>query len=86
MTAEMGSGNLWGQGSVLDDEAGAWDWLRVHRIYCTAVLAIIVATLYGAHWAGQPARGNGHQVVVIVGQRAGAASRRRMTSSAQPDG
>jgi hypothetical protein len=21
---------IWGQGSVLDDEAGAWDWLRVH--------------------------------------------------------
>ncbi len=59
VTAEMGSGNLWGQGSVLDDEAGAWDWLRVHRIYCTAVLVIIVAILYGAHWAGQPAGDTG---------------------------
>jgi hypothetical protein len=56
VTAEMGSGNLWDQGSVLDDEAGAWDWLRVHLNLCTAVLAIILATLYGAHWAGQPSR------------------------------
>lgn len=54
MKADTGGGHLWGTEPGMDDGLGAREWIRVHRIYCTAVVAIVVATLFGAHWAGQP--------------------------------
>jgi hypothetical protein len=54
VTADAGSGNFCGAGQGLDDVPGVPEWIRIHRIYCMAVVAIIVATLFGAHWAGQP--------------------------------
>lgn len=50
----MGNGHLWGAGQSVNDDAGAWAWMRLHGVYAAAVVAILVATLLGAHWAGQP--------------------------------
>lgn len=54
MAAETRSGNLWESGQLVDDGSGPWEWVRANRIYCAAVAAIVVATLFGADWAGQP--------------------------------
>lgn len=54
VAAEANSGQLWGTDLGDDDGLGAWQWVRVHRLYCAGVVAIVVATLLGANWAGQP--------------------------------
>ncbi len=70
MTADTGGGHLWGAGQGLDDGLGAREWIRVHRVYCTAVVAIVVATLFGAYWAGQPSGGMGTMSTPSVVQEA----------------
>lgn len=50
----MGSSGSWGGGRSIDDGSGAWDWMRLHRLYSAAVVAIVLVTLISAQWAGQP--------------------------------
>lgn len=38
------------------DDDGFWHWVRAHRLYCTGVVAIVVATLVGANWAAPTER------------------------------
>ncbi len=40
------------------DDATEVGWLRTHRLYYLALVAILMATLVGAQWADQP-RGHG---------------------------
>ncbi|HWH35298.1 MAG TPA: hypothetical protein VNT56_08265 [Acidimicrobiales bacterium] len=54
MAAEANSGQLWATALAEDDRLGPWQWVRAHRLYCTAVVAIVVATLLGADWAARP--------------------------------
>lgn len=56
MTAQVSNGQRGGASLGTSDGDGFWPWARAHRLYCTGVVAVVVATLVGANWAGQTER------------------------------